>query len=491
MADNKKSIEASKEENAAYLRNLNDYLGSDKNIGEEISFVSGKEVINIIKTQEFEDAVKLLDESNKSVFITGKAGTGKSTLLKYFRSKSQKECAVLAFTGLAAINAGGETIHSFFQFPIGFIPKRTIKANKRIQLILRSLNTIVLDEVSMLRADLMDAIDMSLQKNRENSLPFGGVQMIFIGDLHQLPPIIEKDLMPVYKQYYTTPFFFSAHVFSEFKIKKIDLQKIHRQTDPFFVDLLNNIREKKHVEASIAMLNRNIVNRNFLIDLQTSGYVILCTINERARVLNEYYMSKINAPIIEYTAKVSGLYDPASYPTEEVLQLKEGSKVMFIRNDNELGNYVNGDIGIVSRLMPNSILIETPKAMISVDQAIWNKFRYDTTYIDVTNEDGTVGKKRIVTKVVVGSFTQYPLKLAWAISIHKSQGQTYDKVLIDFANGCFTSGQAYVALSRCRTWEGVKLRKHIQASDVILDNRIYQLENIIDNEPENFNIEGE
>lgn len=470
------------DEQAAYLREINDYFSHDKQIGEEIEFVFGKEIIKITKTQEFETAVEKLTNSNKSAFITGKAGTGKSTLLKYFRSKTEKEVVVLAFTGLAAVNVGGETIHSFFRLPIGFIDKKSIAPNKDLSMILRTVNTIVLDEVSMIRADVMDAIDMSLRKNRENNLPFGGVQMIFIGDLHQLPPVVERELKDLYSRYYKTPFFFSADVFQQQKIFKIDLQKIHRQTEPLFVDILNNLREKKHVWASAQMLNRNVVPRDYLYSLQDNNVVVLCTTNDKTKKINDYYMGKIEKPAHEYKALVSGVYDPASYPTDETLYFKEGSKVMFIKNDTQMRKYVNGDIGIVRHLGMSSILVECKGAVISVERARWDKYKYETSYVNVRNEDGTEEKKRIITKTLVGSFEHFPLKLAWAISIHKSQGQTYDNVLIDFGKGCFTSGQAYVALSRCRSYNGVKLVRPMIESDVILDHRIYEIDKIIDDE---------
>lgn len=469
-------------ERDSYVKQLNDYFSNDVPIGEEFEFVFGKEVIKIRKTQEFEDAIEKIEGSNRSVFITGKAGTGKSTLLKYFRSKSEKDIAVLAFTGLAAINVGGETIHSFFKFPIGFMDKQSVVAYKEKNAIIRAINTIVVDEVSMVRADLMDAIDLALRKHRQNNLPFGGVQMIFIGDLHQLPPVVEKELKDLYNKQYRTPFFFSAEVFHHHKIIKIDLQKIHRQTEPLFVEILNNLREKKHVWASAQMLNRNVASREFLMNLQTDTTVVLCTTNDKTKKINDYYMGKVNSQIREYTAIIKDQFDPASYPTDEVLQLKEGCKVMFIKNDTQLRTYVNGDIGVVRQCRRDAILVESKGRMISVERGVWQKFRYDVKYIDVTNEDGIVEKKRIVDKVCVGSFEQFPLKLAWAISIHKSQGQTYDSVLIDFDRGCFTSGQAYVALSRCRSYDGVKLRRPIVEADVILDRRIYQIDNIVDNQ---------
>lgn len=473
-----------KEEENAYLRTINDYLSTDTKIGEEFSFVSNRETITIIRTQEFEDAFDLLEKTNHNIFLTGKAGTGKSTLIKYFRSKSAKQTAILSFTGLAALNIGGETIHSFFQFPIGFIDKKTVHANNKISHILRGISTIILDEVSMIRADLMDAIDKSLQKNRENNLPFGGVQMIFIGDLHQLPPIVEKELRQTYGQFYKTPFFFSADVFTRKKIKKIDLQKVHRQTNPLFLEVLNDVRENKFTDAAVKILNRNVVDNKFMHELLASDYVVLCTLNEKARTINNHFMDKLNTPIHNYKAKIGGDFDPATFPTDEVLRFKEGAKVIFIRNDTELKSYVNGDVGIIRRLTPNSILVESDKAMITVERCEWHKYRYETKYVDSVDENGIAIKKRIVTKVVAGTFSQYPLKLGWAISIHKSQGQTYEKVVIDFGDGCFTSGQAYVALSRCRTIEGIKLRRPMRVTDVILDRRIYGIDNIIDNDTE-------
>lgn len=479
-----------KEERDAYIRSVNDLIAHDKKFGEEIQFVAGNEIITIKKTEEFENAVDILDGTNKSVFITGKAGTGKSTLLKYFKSKSKKDVAVLAFTGLAAINVGGETIHSFFKFPLGFVEKKSINSNDKIAMVIRSVNTIVLDEVSMIRADLMDAINISLQKNRQNTLPFGGVQMIFIGDLHQLPPIVEQDLLPVYSRYYKTPFFFSADVFNTNKVVKVDLQKIHRQNDQLFVDILNDLREKKHTHAVVKMLNMNVVDNEFMKSLQASDYVVLCTTNSKTRQINDFYMSKLKTPIFQYNAKISGLYDPISYPTDEVLDLKEGCKVIFIRNDNQFKAYVNGDVGIVKRLTKSSILVESKGKMINVEMGKWDKFKYDTKYEEIRNEDGTVEKKKVLVKNLVGSFEQYPLKLAWAISIHKSQGQTYDKVLIDFDKGCFTSGQAYVALSRCRTLQGIKLRRPMLESDVILDRRIYEVDKIVEYETKNIDSIG-
>lgn len=470
-------------ESDAYLREINDYISHDRGIGEEIEFIFGKEVIKIIRTQEFEDAVEKLENSERSAFITGKAGTGKSSLLKYFRSRSKKNIVVLSFTGLAAVNVGGETIHSFFNFPVGFIEKKSITSSTMIAPILRSTNTIVLDEVSMIRADLMDAIDISLRKNRDSNRPFGGVQMIFIGDLHQLPPIVEKEMRDIYSRYYKTPFFFSADVFQKHKILKIELHKIHRQSDPMFVDILNNVRENNnHVWASAQMLNRNVVTKDYLSTLQTNSVIVLCTTNDKTKKINDYYMSKVDGDFFEYRANVSGAYDPASYPTDETLRLKVGCKVMFIKNETVMKTYVNGDIGIIRQLGNGSILVETKDKMISVERGRWEKYKYETKIVTVRDEDGVPSEQRTILRTIAGSFEQFPLKLAWAISIHKSQGQTYDNVLIDFDRGCFTSGQAYVALSRCRTFQGIKLRRAMREDDVILDRRIHEVDKIIDTE---------
>jgi len=421
------------------------------------------EEITIDLTDEFAKAYELLETTDASFFITGKAGTGKSTLLKYFRSQTKKNVAVVAFTGLAAINVDGQTIHSFFGFPIGFIHPNAVKPNEELRYLLRTLDTIVVDEVSMLRADLMDAMDKSMRIHRGIEKPFGGAQMIFIGDLYQLPPIVEKDLTDVYGKYYKTPYFFSADVFSHMRLPYINLEKIHRQNDPEFIGILNAIRERRDLSPALNRLNKN-VSYDFN-DLKAGETVVLSTTNEKVREINNFFLDNLTTQAYSFAANITGDFDPKSYPTEERLYLKEGAKVMFVKNDPDK-YFVNGDIGLVTKLTPFSIEVKVKGSTLVVKKQKWEKIKYK--YVPA-EEDGERGS---VQKTIVGSFEQYPLRLAWAITIHKSQGQTYNKVFIDLHTGSFTSGQTYVALSRCKTLEGIKLQRPIQEKDVILDQRI-------------------
>lgn len=361
-------------------------------------------------TDKFEKAFDLMENTDQSFFVTGKAGSGKSSLLKYFRAETKKSVAVVAFTGLAAINVQGQTIHSFFGFPLGFIHQNAIKLKEDMIALLKSLDTIIIDEISMLRADLMDAIDKSLRIHRGSEKPFGGCQMIFIGDLYQLPPIIEKELADVYGKYYLSPYFFSADVFNKMKLPYINLDKIHRQNDPEFIEILNSVRERVNLPKALEKLNRN-VEYNFK-DIKEGETVVLSTTNEKVREINTFFLSKINLPEQIYSAFISGEFDPKSYPTEEKLLLKEGAKVMFVKNDPD-HQYVNGDIGIITKLTPFSIEVKVKGSNIQVKTQRWEKMAYKYVPSDNVNEKGSV------QKTIVGEFHQYPLRLAWAITIHK------------------------------------------------------------------------
>jgi ATP-dependent DNA helicase PIF1 len=440
------------------------------------SFTYNGEEMVIELTEEFEKAYDRMEFGDRSFFITGKAGTGKSTLLKMFRAKTKKNVAVVAFTGLAAINVDGVTIHSFFKFPLGFIHSNQVKIDKDIQDLTRDIDTIIIDEVSMLRADIMDAIDKSLRINRDKPEPFGGVQMIFIGDLYQLPPIVEKELSDVYSKYYKTPYFFSADVFDFMKLPYINLEKIHRQSDPEFIEILNNIRERKNLSSTLEKLNKNVVKsmQEQYKELKDGDTVVLSTTNEKVREVNQFFLDKIDLMAHSFDANVKGDFDMKSYPTEDRLFLKEGAKVMFIKNDPDKC-YVNGDIGIITKLTSFSIEVKCKGGTLIVKKHKWEKTKYK--YVPSEIE----GKKGTVERVVVGEFEQYPLRLAWAITIHKSQGQTYNKVLIDFHKGSFTSGQTYVALSRCKSLEGIQLQRKIEQSDIILDHRITEFARTFEN----------
>lgn len=429
------------------------------------------ENVTIELTEEFQKAYDLIENSNESFFVTGKAGTGKSTLLKYFRSQTNKKVAVLAFTGLAAINVNGQTLHSFFQFPIGFIYPNAVKFNSEIADLLRGVDILVVDEVSMIRADLMDAIDKSLRIHRGNELPFGGTQMVFIGDLYQLPPIIEKDLSDVYSKFYKTPYFFSADVFSFLRIPYINLEKIHRQSDPTFIEILNNVRERTNLPETLAKLNQRVSSfANEIDDMWNGDTVVVSTTNKKVKEINDFFLDRLKTKPTTFNALVKGDFDIKSYPTEERLVLKEGAKVMFIKNDKDHA-YVNGDIGIITKVNPFTIEVKLKGAVITVTKQTWEKHKYQYHKSAVEGQRGSVEKK------LIGTFEQYPLKLAWAITVHKSQGQTFSKIFIDLHTGSFTSGQTYVALSRCKTLEGIKLLRAIEERDIILDNRIHEFVN--------------
>lgn len=440
-----------------------------------VNFNNKGEQVELELTEEFKAAIQILEKTNESLFITGKAGSGKSSLLNYFVQNTEKNVAILAFTGLAAINVGGETIHSFFKFPLGFIDEDQIKHKNNLEFKLKSLDVIIIDEISMTRADIIDAINKSLQVNRKSDKPFGGVQMVFVGDLYQLPPIVGNDIKNVYNKYYKTPYFFSANVFKNYSLPYVNLEKIHRQKDQKFINVLNSIRERKDLNQALMILNQHIGFS--LKDIKDGDTICITTTNKKSQEINDYFLNKINSKLFRYECKVTGDFDEKSYPTDPILELKVGAKVMFIRNDYDK-RYVNGDIGIILNLTEKEIIIKLRDSNIYLTRATWEKEKY--TYIPSEEE----GKKGKIEKCVVGTFTQFPIKLAWAITIHKSQGQTYNDVFIDFHNGTFTSGQAYVALSRCKSLDGMTLKRQVNERDIILDYRIndfyYKFSNIFD-----------
>ena len=443
-------------------------------MGEIVKFIDKGQEINLELTDEFQASLQILNETNESLFITGKAGCGKSTLLRYFVENTDKNVVVLAFTGLAAINVEGETIHSFFKLPIGFVDTTKIYRNKLLQQKLENVDVIVIDEISMVRADIIDAIDKSLRVNLDSIEPFGGKQMVFIGDLYQLPPIVGNDEKEIYDMHYESPFFFSAEVFSEYRMPYVNLEKIHRQNDDKFIAVLNCIRERnKYLKAAIKELNKRV--RPDIKDVVIGDTISLTTTNAKSKEFNENFLEKLPSKKFRYKAHVEGDYSKKEYPTDEILELKVGAKVMFIKNDTEGKTYVNGDVGIVDSLDNNNIFVKKGDFLIRVKRSDWEKYKYEY----IKPQDGE--KKGKFNKKTVGKFNQFPLKLAWSVTIHKSQGQTYDKVLIDFHNGTFTSGQSYVALSRCRSLEGVTLRRRMRESDVILDKRIHRFYDLFDN----------
>jgi hypothetical protein len=417
---------------------------------------------------DFKYALDALEAGRRSLFITGKAGTGKSTLLQLFRNTSRKKMAVLAPTGVAALNVQGQTIHSFFGFPPRIItPQEAARRVTRKDLLrlYRNLEVLVIDEISMVRADMLDGIDRFLRVNRENYKPFGGVQVVFFGDLFQLPPVVTRD--PVeqsyFQDYYETPYFFSAKIMQdpEFELEMLELRKVYRQESRLFLRLLEAIRVN-NIDAD----DLDDLNDRWQPDFTTTeGYITLCARNVTADRINRDELSRLETPQFEFQAEVKGAFDPNLYPTESTLRLKEGAQVMFIKNDGEERQYVNGTIGKIIRIGKEMVIVQTEeelgkKRKIEVPLAEWDIIKYKAT------AQGDIDTE------TVGSFRQYPLKLAWAITIHKSQGKTFDRLLLDLGGGAFEHGQLYVALSRCRTLEGIVLRQRIRLQDIITDERV-------------------
>jgi len=416
-------------------------------------------------SEDFRYALDLLEKHNTSMFITGKAGTGKSTLLQLFRNTTKKRVVVLAPTGIAALNVQGQTIHSFFGFPPKPITKKDIKP-RRYKNLYKKINTIIIDEISMVRADMMDNIDYFLRVNCENPAPFGGKQIIFFGDLFQLPPIVNNEEQMYFSLQYDSPYFFSAMVFNEFHIEPFELRKVYRQENINFIKLLDRVRTNRIDWDDIETLNE----RHMSQDLDTDDtYITLSTVNSIVNKLNYRKLAEISMPELTYIGKVEGNFSERTFPTDMALKLKEGAQVMFVKNDPDR-QYVNGTLGKVHELTPDKIKviiqdIEGKEKIIEVQQAEWEILKYKMKTEGGTSEIGTEA---------AGSFKQYPLRLAWAVTIHKSQGKTFDKVVIDLGRGAFAHGQTYVALSRCRTFEGILLKQKVRPKDIMLDERIVQ-----------------
>ena len=415
---------------------------------------------NLEINAEFKAAFGLMENTKDCIFITGKAGTGKSTLLKYFKANTKKKIVILAPTGVAAINVGGQTIHSFFKFPPKIIQKDAIRRlhNKKL---VKELDVVVIDEVSMVRADLMDGIDHALRINRdEMKKPFGGVQMIFFGDLFQLCPVVDKESKEILSERYPTPYFFSAKAFGGADIKYIELSKIYRQKDGKFVSLLNRLRNKEHTEEDLKALNARV--RKYSIDTAKDATVILTTTNSMASEINQSRLAKLSGKEFVYEATVTGKFDEKTCSTDVSLKLKKDAQVILIKNDPNK-QWVNGTLGRIASLDHDSIKVDIDGSICEVPMVKWQKIEYSYNEDEDKIEDETVG-----------TFEQYPLKLAWAITIHKSQGQTFDKVVLDLGHGAFTHGQVYVALSRCTHLEGIQLKRPVIHSDIIFDRRIYE-----------------
>jgi ATP-dependent exoDNAse (exonuclease V) alpha subunit len=416
---------------------------------------------------DFNRALDLMENTTHNIFITGRAGTGKSTLLNYFRRHTKKKIAVLAPTGVASINVEGQTIHSFFKFKPS-ITLQSIKKNKEDDKknIYKKLDAIVIDEISMVRADLLDCVDKFLRLNGNSpKKPFGGIQMIFIGDLYQLPPVVTSQEKDIFQSQYRSPYFFSAQFFEHFKMEFIELDKIYRQQDESFISLLNSIRNKTTTDEDIAFLNQRVSS-----DYTTeSTYVYLTPKNVDAEAINEEKLNQLKGKLYEFQANIKGTFGKECYPTKPTLKLKAGSQVMMVNNDYR-NRWVNGSMGKVVSIERNEdeivVVVNLEDGQeVNVYPYTWEIHRFFL-------EEGAIQTES------VGSFTQYPLNLAWALTIHKSQGKTFNKVILDIGAGAFMPGQVYVALSRCTTFDGLILKKPIQKKHIWLD---YDVLNFITN----------
>lgn len=417
---------------------------------------------------DFARALELMEHSRRHLFITGEAGTGKSTLLDLFRTQTRKQVAVLAPTGVAALNVRGETIHSFFRFKPDITTAKVTRLNRRSRQLYQALDTIIIDEVSMVRADLLDCVDQFLRLNRdEPNLPFGGVQMIFIGDLYQLPPVVTKAEREIFRYHYPSPYFFDAQVFAELEFEFLELSRIYRQQEPEFVRLLSQIRNNTVTAAELALLNRRV---GVELPPEPNGMVVhLTTRNDAADRINFERLQQLPGRPFQFRARIEGSFDVKSYPTDELLTLKKGAQVMMLTNDSA-GRWVNGTLGRVLNVTYDP---DTEQDLIEVQftdhtRVLVAQFRWEIFHFRFNEE------KRQIESEVAGTFTQYPLRLAWAVTIHKSQGKTFSRVIIDLGDGAFAPGQVYVALSRCTSFAGISLTRPVQAEDIFTDLRIVQ-----------------
>ena len=420
---------------------------------------------------ELQMAHDFVQHTGCHIFLTGKAGTGKTTFLHHLKKNSQKRMVVTAPTGVAAINAGGVTLHSFFQLPFGpFIPgseshegnrQRQFRFSREKKQIIQSLDLLVIDEISMVRADLLDAVDGALRRHRRSSQPFGGVQLLMIGDLHQLSPVAKQADWQILQEYYDSVYFFSSHALEQTQLFTIELKHIYRQSNPGFIKLLNQVRDNQLDETALAEMNQRYIPDFTPLDGQ--GYITLTTHNNKADSINRSRLQALTKTSHFFQADISGDFPEHTYPTQSRLEFKEGAQVMFLRNDvSSEKNYYNGKIGKIKKIFSQTVSILCPgdSEEILVEPMDWENIKYT---LNPENKE--------VQEEVIGKFKQYPLKLAWAITIHKSQGLTFEKAIID-AESAFAHGQVYVALSRCKTFEGMVLTSPIPSHGIETDSAI-------------------
>ena len=405
-------------------------------------------VNKFVLNDQFEELISLFEKSSKNIFITGKAGTGKSSLIRYLKNNTKKNLVLLAPTAIAALNINAKTIHSFFNFPFHIITKTDIKKhyNKRL---INKIDTMLIDEASMLRPDIMDAIDLTLQVTRENKQSFGGIQMVLVGDLYQLPPVITNDEIKIMSSLYPNGhFFFNSNVFKNTTISKFELTKIYRQDDQKLIKLLDKVRNASLNEDDLSSFNKRIVDEDWIVPEEV---LTLSTNNIKVDSINASNLKNIDSKEYVYHADIEGKYTGA--PVDAELKIKVGAQVMLVRNGE---NWVNGTLAIIDSLSKDEIHIKIKDEVYKLEKEKWEKFEYK------------ISNNKIIPSVSA-TFIQYPLKLAWAATIHKCQGQTFEKVMIDMDFGAFAHGQTYVALSRVVSLNGLFLRKPLKIEDFIFN----------------------
>jgi hypothetical protein len=424
--------------------------------------------------EQLELAWQFVERTGVNVFLTGKAGTGKTTFLRQLKERSPKRMIVVAPTGVAAINAGGVTIHSFFQFPLApYVPGSSFNTkderfrfSKEKKRIIRTLDLLVIDEISMVRADLLDQIDAVLRLHKDKNRPFGGVQLLMIGDLSQLAPVVKESDWTMLREYYRTPYFFGSLALQQTQHVTIELQHVYRQTDTNFINILNEVRENRLTPGGLAMLNSRYCDES-VIKKCGEGVIRLTTHNATVNSYNEQRMNELKGARYAFDATVTGTFPETSYPAEKTLELKKGCQVMFLKNDSQGTRYYNGKLGIITSIDDEHIRVRglDDDIEVEVQPDVWTNARY---VIDKETKE--------IREEIEGEFRQYPLRLAWAITVHKSQGLTFDRAVID-VNAAFAAGQVYVALSRLRSLDGLMLTEQLSPYSVKTDVAVTQYMN--------------
>lgn len=448
-----------------------------------------KEKIDINKieldNEGFKKALQIVQFTHNSLFLTGKAGTGKSTFLKYIASTTIKKHIILAPTGIAAINAGGTTLHSFFKLPFHpLLPndqqysvrhiRQTLKYNGEKSKLIREVELIIIDEISMVRADMIDFIDKILRiYNRNMKEAFGGKQMLFVGDIYQLEPVLKAEDRKLLQNFYPSNYFFDAKVFQQFPLVSIELSKVYRQTDPTFISILDRIRTNNTSESDLSLLNQHVQETDQENDTNDKMSITLSTRRDTVDWINAQELDKLPDEAVTFNGNITGEFPESSLPTSMELSLKVGAQIMFIKNDSEK-QWVNGTIGVIIGIDEDGglLYIHTEDGeSLQVQREMWENIRYHF------NE-----QEQIIEEELIGTFVQFPIKLAWAITVHKSQGLTFKNVVIDFSGGVFAGGQAYVALSRCTRLEGITLREPIKRKDIFVKSEVANFAKHFNNE---------